>query len=168
MRVVGSWGVLVVGAALALGCSKEAPLRNPLPVIAASSPAATEQAILDALPKRRWTAEDVQPGRIVAFLPIRTHLVRVEILYDSRSVRIGYMSSDNVGEYRGSDGQLYAHRNVNKWMQNLALDIQQSVALQGYQPATAGGAAPSLAPESSASAPPAQPFATVPVAPSSK
>jgi hypothetical protein len=85
-------------------------------------------AILDALPRRRWTAEDVQPGRIVAFLPVKSYLVRAEIVYDQNQVRIHYMNSDNLNEEVGADGQVYAHKVVNKYLKVLALDIARSLA----------------------------------------
>ncbi|MFT3921063.1 MAG: hypothetical protein QM778_00880 [Myxococcales bacterium] len=136
-------------------------------------------AILDVLPRRRWTAEDVQPGRIVAFLPVKSHLVRVEIAYDQNQVRINYLNSDGLGEEEGPDGQLYAHRNVNKWLRVLSLDIARALSataagapvVAGPAPA-AGGEQPVAAPllgsalEQPAPAPAgAQPSAPVPVAP---
>jgi hypothetical protein len=138
--------VLAVCALGVVGCSHGRPVLNPDPIAAARSPEGTEMAILDALPKRRWMAEEVQPGRIVASLPIKSFLVRVEIVYDERQVRIQYLSSDNLGEQRGNDGRVYAHGSVNKWMHTLALDIAQSLAAQsvapGPVPVSAGGQLP--------------------------
>jgi hypothetical protein len=167
MHIRGFMFALVVSVCLGLGCGGGgAPVRNPDPMAATGDPDTTQQAILDALPKRRWTAEDVQPGRIVAFLPVRSFLVRVEITYDQSAVRIAYLNSDNLGAREGKDGQVYAHPNVNKWLRNLAVDISQSLAKQPLAtPATSGGALPASDASAAPAAPAAQPVAPVPVAP---
>ncbi len=180
--------VMVVCLVGAPACSHAAPIRNPDPIAAAPSPEASEMAILEALPKRRWTAEEVTPGRIVAFLPVKGYLVRAEIVYDARQVQIRYLSSDNLGERRGDDGEIYAHANVNKWLRTLAVTIARAlgtavpVALgEASEPEpSAGGEAEIAAPpllgsalggedDNKAASAPAQgesgPLAPVPVAP---
>lgn len=134
----------------AAGCSRQTPVRNPQPLVAAPSPELTEQAILDVLPRRRWTAEQVEPGRVVAFLPIKTHLLRVAIMYDAQQVQIAYLSSDNLNERPGPDGETYAHPYVNKWMQRLAADISRALARQArvaLVPPPMAAPAPAPAPE---------------------
>jgi hypothetical protein len=163
-----------------VGCSHTVPVQNPAPIAAAASPDATEMAILDALPRRRWTAEDVKPGRIVAFLPVKGFLVRVEIVYDANQVRIQYLNSDNLGEHQDASGQTQVHANVNKWMQTLAATIQRSMATvpsappppppaSGGELPPAAGVVPggALAPTQAAGAAGGlrQPHAPVPVAP---
>jgi hypothetical protein len=172
MRVRGSVLALLLGVLFLMGCGGGGvPVRNPDPIAAAPSSDATQQAILEALPKRRWTAEDVKEGRIVAFLPVRNFLVRVEIVYDANQVRINYLSSDNLGAHPGADGQVYAHGNVNKWLRNLAVDVARSLSEQANTaaaaPTTSGGATPTATGTVPAQvyAPPAQPVAPVPTAP---
>lgn len=94
---------------------------------AAASTDATEQAILDALPRHGWSVEEVTPGRIVAFLSIRSHLLRCEITYDEQKVRVEYLDSDRLDAQRTKSGNFYAHRNVNTWMKRLAADIEAAV-----------------------------------------
>ncbi|MDB4974901.1 MAG: hypothetical protein JWN48_3242, partial [Myxococcaceae bacterium] len=126
----------------AVGCGGGgAPVMSPLSVQAGALPQQTEQAILEALPKRGWTAESVQPGRVVAFLTLRAHLLRCEIRYDAQAVNIYYVDSDNLKAHVGSDGRVYAHPSVNKWIQNLARDIAAALAV-APQPGSAGGALP--------------------------
>lgn len=103
----------------------------------------TEQAILDTLPRRGWTAENVQPGRIIAFLALRQHLLRVEIRYDTRQVAIYYVDSDNLKAHLEPNGVIYAHKAVNRWTEVLARDI--SAALMA-PPMTAGGQVAPLPP----------------------
>jgi hypothetical protein len=161
MRVRGSMLAILLGACVAMACGGGGvPVRNPDPIAAAPSSDATQQAILDALPKRKWTAEDVQPGRIVAFLPVRQFLVRVEITYDANQVRVQYVNSDNLGAHQEANGQVYAHGNVNKWLKNLATDLARALSEAAHAtsaaPATAGGAVPA-SPDVYAPAAPASP-----------
>jgi hypothetical protein len=154
---------------------------NPDPIAAAATPEVTEMAVLDALPRRRWVPEEVQPGRIVASLPVKSYLVRAEVVYDQNQVRIRYLNSDNLDEEIGPDGQIYAHKAVNKWLKVLALDIARALAdtVNGAPPALAAGGegvpadqpvAPpllgsALQPAEGAAPAAQQPVAPVPVAP---
>jgi hypothetical protein len=95
-----------------------------------------EQVILDTLPRRNWTAETVQPGRIVAFFAPRKHLLRVEIRYDAQLVAIYYVDSDGLKAHLEPNGQIYGHPAINRWTEVLARDI--ATALSG-QAQTAGG-----------------------------
>lgn len=140
MGLRGFAAVLALCVLGVVGCAHGVPVMNPDPIAAAATPETTEMAILDALPRRRWTAEDVKLGRIVAFLPIKSYLVRAEIVYDQNQVRILYVSSDNLREEMGPDGQVYAHKAVNKWLKVLALDIARSLAnTAGTAPVVATG-----------------------------
>lgn len=97
----------------------------------------TEQVILDTLPRRNWTAETVQPGRIVAFLALRKHLLRVEIRYDAQLVAIYYVDSDGLKAHLEPNGQIFGHPAINHWTELLAKDI---AAALGAGPApTSGG-----------------------------
>jgi hypothetical protein len=117
-------------------------VENPAPIAAGASLEATEQAILDSLPKKGWTTETVEAGRIVAFLPIRKHLLRVEIRYDPQQVQIAYLDSANLAEERKGD-EVYAHKKVNGWMRALATELQQGVvASTSYAPTSGGVAEP--------------------------
>ncbi|MDB4986934.1 MAG: hypothetical protein JWN04_2112 [Myxococcaceae bacterium] len=139
------WSVMVclwVASLGAVGCGHHgAPVMSPLSIQAARLPQQTEQAILDTLPKHGWTAENVQPGRVVAFLSIRKHLLRTEIRYDAQQINLYYVDSDNLGAHVAADGRVYAHPNVNRWIQLLARDISAALAV-APQPGTAGGALP--------------------------
>lgn len=145
--------------AFAVGCGGGGgvAIQSPTTMVAGRTVEQTEQAILEALPKRGWTAETVQPGRIVAFLSVRQHLLRAEIRYDPQQIGIYYVDSDNLAAHVEPDGRVYAHKKVNAWIQNLATDISASLAVA--QPATSGGAAiaPPALPPDDPNAPPAPP-----------
>lgn len=122
--------LLVVSTLTLTGCSKAVVVKNPAPFAAAATPAATEQGILDALPKHNWSAENVEPGKIVGFLTVRSHLLRVDISYDANNVVLAYRDSDNLNEERSGAGQIVAHHKVNQWMDTLAQDIRLTIAAQ--------------------------------------
>ncbi len=128
---------VLIAALWLTACGHAAIVQNPAPIHAAPSVDATEQAILDALPRHGWSVEDVRPGRIVAFLSIRSHLLRCEITYDAEKVRVEYLDSDRLDAQRTKSGSLYAHRHVNTWMTTLARDIQTSLAKTPAAPALA-------------------------------
>lgn len=98
----------------------------------------TEQVILDVLPRRGWTAESVQPGRIVAFLAVRNHLLRLEIRFDPQQIALYYVDSDNLSAHLAQNGQVYGHPAINRWTEILARDIATALT---RPPPTAGGQA---------------------------
>jgi len=130
---------LVMAVSVAVGCGGGGvPVQSPATVPAGRTIEQTEQAILDALPRRGWTAESVQPGRIVSFLSVRSHLLRVEIRYDAQQVGIYYVDSDNLAAHVEENGVVYAHKKVNAWIKRLATDISASLAV-APRPGSAGG-----------------------------
>ncbi|MET0341700.1 MAG: hypothetical protein ABW252_11915 [Polyangiales bacterium] len=162
---------LVVGLGLlgAVGCGGGGVLvQSPQTVGAARVPQQTEQAILEALPKRGWTAENVQPGRILAFLSVRAHLLRADIRYDATQVAIYYVDSDHLAARIEPDGRIYAHKKVNAWIQNLARDIASAINMAPLdQPVnlTPPVRDPSAGPNAPQVPAAAQPTAPVPTAP---
>jgi hypothetical protein len=81
-------------------------------------------------------------------LSIRKHLLRVDIRYDAQQVNLFYVNSDNLAAHVEADGQVYAHRNVNRWIQLLARDVASELALApqtgagGIGPVPVPGAVP--------------------------
>ena len=137
--VMSLWVAWAAMTAAATGCGHGAPVMSPLTIQSAGRPPQqTEQAILEALPKRGWTAENVQPGRVLAFLSIRKFLLRTEIRYDANTVNVFYVDSDQLQAHVGSDGRVYAHPKVNAWIQNLARDISASLAMGPAMGVSAG------------------------------
>lgn len=131
---------LAVALLVAVGCGGGGvAVMSPHSVVNKQPPDVTEQVILDVLPRRGWTAESVQPGRILAFLALRKHLLRVEIRYDAQLVALYYLDSDNLKAHLEPNGQIYGHPAINRWTEQLARDL--AAALAGPMPA-AGGQAP--------------------------
>lgn len=129
MRWLGTLVLVLSLSVWSMGCGGQKGIRvqNPAPIAAAANLELTEQAILDTLPRRGWTAESVEPGRVIAFLPVRTHLLRVEIRYDADRVTVHYVDSSNLNEERDGD-EIYVHKKVNGWMKNLAQDLSMALA----------------------------------------
>ena len=90
-----------------------------------------ERAIVSGA-QRGWTARAVEPGHIEARLVVRTHVAVVDIHYDESAYSITYKQSDNLNYKAGK-----IHRNYNRWVRNLDLDLQQNL----YQAGSAGDAA---------------------------
>ena len=169
VRALRWW--MAIGLVLAVGCGgRGVAVQSPQSVGAVSGdPARTEQAILAALPRRNWTAESVQPGRIVAQLMAGQRRLRVDIRHDPQQVAIYYVDSDHLAARIEPTGHIYAHPKVNAWIRNLSMDIAASVATMS-QPAGAVSPLPSQRdPSQGPSAPQtpaaAQPTAPVPTAP---
>lgn len=153
---LSAWSLVWVLGTVACG-GGGVPVQSPTSVPATGRTIdQTGQAVLEALPRRGWVAENVQPGRIVAFLAVRKHLLRVEIRYDAQQVAIYYVDSDNLAAHIEGNGVVYAHKKVNMWIHNLATDIGMALAI-APQPGTAGGAtnvAPAPVPPSAMPPPP--------------
>ena len=73
---------------------------------------------------RGWIVKQVEPGHVVATIYVRSHMAKVDIIYDAAAYSIRYNDSENLG-YK--DGKI--HRNYNKWVLNLNMDIQRAFAM---------------------------------------
>ncbi len=147
--------IMLFSLLVSSACGRQALLRNPEPIHGGASVDATEQAILDALPKHGWSVEQMEPGYVLAFLSVRSHLLRVDIRYDAESVALAYRDSSNLLASRSASGRTYVHKRVNQWMETLAADIRAALAATAEPEvdATAGGEAASE-PASGEPAPP--------------
>jgi len=73
---------------------------------------------------RGWVIKPVASGHMEATIYVRSHMAKVDIIYDAATYSIRYNDSENLG-YK--DGRI--HKNYNKWVQNLNMDIQRSFAM---------------------------------------
>jgi len=108
-------------------------LRDPAPVpVPMGMPTqGTRAAIIDTLPRHHWQLEGEQDNHLVAALYIRSHVARVFITYDAQAVWIQYAESQNLSYRVGHDGSRYIHPNYNRWVGNLARDLQRALPLGG-------------------------------------
>jgi len=62
------------------------------------------------------------PGYMEATLNIRTHVAKVGITYDAKSIQIRYIDSTNL-DYEVKRGVRRIHGNYLKWVNNIVRDI---------------------------------------------
>ncbi len=101
-------------------------------------------AIIHAGKARGWTVADSEPGKVTLRYAPRTHEVIVAARYDANGFKIEYVSSKEMN-YEIKRGTPEIHGNYNRWIRNLAIDIQNSPVF--HQPDAASTAtAPEDAP----------------------
>ncbi|KRA50623.1 hypothetical protein [Pseudoxanthomonas sp. Root630] len=89
------------------------------------SAARIKAAILHAGKTRGWTMVESEPGRVTLRYAPRTHEVVVAVRYDNNGFKIEYVSSVEMN-YRVKGNTPEIHGNYNRWIRNLAQDIQMS------------------------------------------
>ncbi|EIU7558797.1 hypothetical protein MNY66_17870 (plasmid) [Moellerella wisconsensis] len=116
--------VVAVSLALILtGCTRTAAINTPTTTITANVSAdKVKEAILLAGKERKWIMTQVKPGVIDARYVPRGHSVSVRINYTATSYTINYVSSNNM---KAGDGKI--HKNYNRWINNLDVDIQRNI-----------------------------------------
>lgn len=82
-------------------------------------------AIIHAGKVRGWTVSDSEPGKVTLRYAPRTHEVIVAVRYDANGFKIEYVSSKEMN-YEVKRGTPEIHGNYNRWIRNLAFDIQNS------------------------------------------
>lgn len=125
--------VIVMGCLVAVSSKVQAaPLVNPQPVQVPceTSLKDVKKAIWVALIGRTWNPVDKGEGLIEAKVVVRgKHTLIVDIKYDTKSVLIRYKDSDNLSYHVSKDGQATIHKNGNSWMQNIANDTRNQLAI---------------------------------------
>lgn len=80
--------------------------------------------------QRGWVVSRQDPGYMEATLNIRSHVAKVGITYDTKSIQIRYIDSTNL-DYEVKKGVRRIHGNYLKWINNIVRDI--SVQLQSAE-----------------------------------
>jgi hypothetical protein len=114
--------------------ARQALLADPAPV---SIPAglSQEQAVKDikrALIGRGWAITAERPGEIESTLNLRTHVAKVRVTWDTREIRIAYVSSVNL-DYKERNGKRYIHSNYLGWVSNIAKDMTTNMQLSALE-----------------------------------
>ena len=73
---------------------------------------------------RGWVVKKIKAGHLQATIFVRSHMAKVDINYTANSYSIRYNDSENLGFKNGK-----IHRNYNKWVRNLNMDIQREFAM---------------------------------------
>ena len=111
------------------GCPHHATLYNvnDAPVVVGKKDYSMDEvklAIVRAGAALGWNMQEVEPGKILGTLHLRSHMAQVDIPYSTNSYSIVYKDSDNLN-YDGSK----IHSNYNGWIQNLDRGIKTQLSI---------------------------------------
>ncbi|RWX56015.1 LptM family lipoprotein [Photobacterium chitinilyticum] len=125
MKILKGLAIAAMLVTLA-GCGRIQPLRNVenTPVAYNLQITQVKQAIMEAGMRRNWVMMETKPGVIRAEYTARTHIAIVDIVYSDKTYSIDYVSSENL---MYEDGKI--HRNYNRWVNNLDVDIKKELAM---------------------------------------
>ena len=104
----------------------------PVPVPAGLDDKAIAKSIRLGGAQRGWIVTRQDPGAMEVTLNIRTHMAKVGVKYDTKTIQLSYLDSTNL-DYEVKKGNRYIHRNYPKWVNNLANDIAVQLALAQSQ-----------------------------------
>jgi len=82
-------------------------------------------AIIESAENRGWIVKNVNDSDIELEILVRTHKATIRIPYSKKFYSILYVGSENLN----SDGKGNIHRNYNRWINNLNVDIQKKIAI---------------------------------------
>ncbi|RCK51674.1 hypothetical protein TH25_08260 [Thalassospira profundimaris] len=82
-----------------------------------------QDAIIKAASSREWTVKKISTGKLMATYAPRDHVAKVEIDFSQQEFSILYVDSTNL-KYSGGT----IHKNYNRWVNNLKVDIEREVA----------------------------------------
>lgn len=136
MKAAASWALMLV---MLLGLAAVAPIAmasevlvdpQPISVPPGLSEEAVAKSIRLGVAQRGWVVSRQDPGYMEATLNIRSHVAKVGITYDTKSIQIRYIDSTNL-DYEVKKGVRRIHGNYLKWINNIVRDI--SVQLQSAE-----------------------------------
>ena len=115
----------------AVSSCNSTPLELPAPVMYSEPGPNMRDVIVKAMTSRNngWRMVDEDDGRIRARLTNRSHVAVVDIFYDGTEVTFAHVSSENLKEEVGDDGQVTIHKRYNQWLGNLRNDIENQLLL---------------------------------------
>lgn len=125
MKIIKVLTVYLLGLLL-VGCGRVQPIMNveDTPVVHNLQREQVKLAILQAANERGWVVEETSPGELLAEISIRSHYAEVKIPYTEKYYSIIYVNSINL---KASGDKI--HRNYNRWINNLNVDIKRQLAL---------------------------------------
>lgn len=110
--------------------ARTAPLYTPEPiqVPAGKSAEAVKKAVRKAFFDKGWDARDIGPGHLqgkhTKSGKKESHTAIVDVKFDTKTVRIGYKSSENLN-YNKEDGSI--HKTYNGWVKYLEKNIRANL-----------------------------------------
>ena len=105
--------------------ARQQPLVDPDPIDVPPGMSIEKVAsvIETAILKRRWWVDKQEPGRMVVIQLVQGHRAKVAISYDTKTVKIQYVSSQNLAYEAKPDGSRVIHPRYLAWIKNLQTDI---------------------------------------------
>lgn len=131
---------LPVCTLLLAGCRTQ-PMLDPGPIYSPLGAAQNRQAILRGLMPHRWLLVAEEPGRLTAKQDkAGKHVATVDVTYDDDQIDIGYHSSHGLRCEPAGEGTSCStiHRAYNRWVVQLARDIEYGIHLVRIESAGAG------------------------------
>lgn len=88
-----------------------------------------EDIILDAVdrssyPRHLWTVDSTSPGKVIARLNVRSHVLRMKITYDKHKINYQYHDSVRLKYSVNSSGMQRIHEKYNVWSEFLLSKIK--------------------------------------------
>lgn len=121
-----------LAAPLALQAGRFKPLQEPnIQVEVDVTAEQLENVIKRALVGRGWEVVSVENGVVNARLVLRTHIAEIRIPYNTETIDLEYVASQNLRYVKRKSGKETIHRNYNSWVNNIKQDIL--VALSVYR-----------------------------------
>ena len=124
--------LLILPVALLLMAATPLVDPAPVPVPAGLDDKAIAKSIRLGGAQRGWIVTRQDPGAMELTLNIRTHMAKVGVKYDTKSIQFTYLDSTNL-DYEVKKGNRYIHRNYPKWVNNLVNDVSVQLALAQSQ-----------------------------------
>ena len=124
--------LLVLPVALLLMAATPLVDPAPVPVPAGLDDKAIAKSIRLGGAQRGWLVTRQEPGVMELTLNIRTHMAKVGVKYDTKSIQFTYLDSTNL-DYEEKKGNRYIHRNYPKWVNNLVNDVSVQLAMAQSQ-----------------------------------
>ncbi|WP_428773810.1 hypothetical protein [Vibrio sp.] len=120
----------MVIALLLVGCGRVQPIMEVenTPVAYQLQNEQVKKAIVTAATKRGWIVNEIKPGMLKGSITVRSHFAEINMPYSNKYYSIHYVKSVNL---KADDGKI--HRNYNRWINNLNIDIQRQLALVATQ-----------------------------------
>lgn len=108
------------------GCGRVQPIHNVenTPVAYNLQISQVKQAIIESGTNRGWIMTETKPGTMRGEYSTRSHVAVIDVEYSNKTYSINYVSSKNLNY---NDGEI--HRNYNRWVNNLDVDIKKKLAM---------------------------------------
>ncbi len=122
LKLVGAFLLTLV----LVGCGRVQPVLNveDTPVGVELTQEQVKDVIKRAATERGWIVTEKSANELSAKILVRSHSAEVSIPYNEKFYSIIYVTSSNL---KATEGKI--HRNYNRWVNNLNVDIQRDLSV---------------------------------------